>query len=268
KAHHTAQAAGAEMERRLNDAFENGEFILHYQPQMDVETQVIVGVEALIRWNDPEKGIISPSKFIPIAEETGLIIPLSKWVLREACLQNKKWQKMGFKPMRVGVNVSTQFLYAENLIGFIKKILTEVDLKPEYLEIEITESTIMTNDRKGITILKKLKDMGMGISIDDFGTGYSSLNYLKELPVTTLKIDQSFISSDMSKNRQIGNIVKTVIKLGHSLGLNVIAEGVETKKQLDYLKENYCNEIQGFLYSKPVEAQEITKMLRSFSSLK
>lgn len=268
KAHHAAQAAGVEMERKLNDAYENGEFILHYQPQMDVETKVIMGVEALIRWNDPEKGIIPPSKFIPIAEETGLIIPLSKWVLREACIQNKKWQKMGFKPMRVGVNVSAQYLYSENMVGFIKQIIGEVGLEAKYLEIEITESTIMTNDRIGISILKKLKNMGMGISIDDFGTGYSSLNYLKELPVSTLKIDQSFISSDIDINKQIGTIVKTVIKLGHSLGLNVIAEGVETKKQFTYLKENYCNEIQGFLYSKPVEAEEITKMLRSFSSIK
>jgi len=263
KSFHKLQGAGVKLEHKLDDALENGDFVLHYQPQMDIESQEIVGVEALVRLYDPKKGIILPSKFIPIAEETGTIVPLTKWIIKETCIQNKKWQDMGFPPMRVGVNISARVLNSKNFVGFIKRILAESQLEARYLEIEITESTIMPNDKKGIRILKRIKDMGIGISIDDFGTGYSSLNYLKELPITTLKIDRSFISPDISIDGPTGAIVKTVIKLGHSLGLNVIAEGVESEKQLAYLKENYCNEIQGFYYSKPVAAEEMTNKLSS-----
>jgi len=262
---HTAHSAEVELERKLESAFENEEFILYYQPQINVETQEITGVEALLRWLDPEKGIIPPSKFIPIAEEMGLIVPMSKWVLKKACSQIKEWQDMGYKPIRIGINISPQFVYSPNLVDFIKYTLAEIGMEPSLLELEITESTIMPNDQEGIAILKQLKMLGIGIAIDDFGAGYSSLNYLKELPITTLKIDQSLIVSDLSINTQTGTIVKTIIKLGHSLGLLVIAEGVETEKQLTFLKENFINEIQGFYYSEALSPEKLITKLKLIS---
>ena len=240
------------LERKLKQALENNEFVLYYQLQVSAVNESIVGVEALIRWQHPEDGIISPTRFIPVAEETGMIIPLSKWVLETASRQNKKWQDMGFAPIRVGVNLSPQHFHEPDLLDQVADIIDKTKLSPEFLELEITEGTIMSNADKAVNTLNKLRNMGVGLSVDDFGTGYSSLNYLKKFPIQTLKIDKSFIGRDLNFNQQEAAIVSSIIKMGHSLKLNVIAEGVETKSQLDYLRKNYCDEIQGFYYSRPL----------------
>ncbi len=250
------------LERKIKYALENDEFILYYQPQVSAVDESIVGVEALIRWNHPDEGIISPTKFIPVAEETGMIIPLSKWVLETASRQNREWQDMGFSPIRVGVNLSPQHFHEPDLVSQVSDIINSTKLSPEFLELEITEGTIMSNADEAVLTLGKLRTMGIGLSVDDFGTGYSSLNYLKKFPIHTLKIDQSFISRDLNYNQQEAAIVSSIIKLGHSLKLNVIAEGVETESQLDYLRKNDCNEIQGFYYSKPVTSEEMTSLLK------
>ncbi len=250
------------LERSIKSALKNQEFMLMYQPQISLEDERIVGVEALIRWNDPRKGLISPTKFIPVAEETGMIIPLSEWVLESALNQNRKWQEQGLAPIRIGINLSSHQFHRPGLIEYIEKLLGRTATSPELLELEITEGTIMSNAEQAIDTLRSIRAMGVGLSVDDFGTGYSSLNYLKRFPIQTLKIDQSFISRDFVTNKQEAAIVNSIIKLGHSLNLNVIAEGVETADQLHYLKNNLCNEIQGFYFSKPVSADEISDLLR------
>jgi len=250
------------LERKLKLGLANNEFVLYYQIQVSAIDESIVGVEALIRWQHPEDGIISPTKFIPVAEETGMIIPLSKWVLETASRQNKKWQDMGFTPIRVGVNLSPQHFHEPDLLNQVADIINKTKLSPEFLELEITEGTIMSNADEAVNTLNKLRNMGVGISVDDFGTGYSSLNYLKKFPIQTLKIDKSFIGRDLNFNQQEAAIVSSIIKLGHSLKLNVIAEGVETKSQLDYLRKNYCDEIQGFYYSRPVTSEELITILK------
>ncbi len=250
------------LERKLKQALENKEFVLYYQIQVSTVTESIVGVEALIRWQHPEDGIISPTRFIPVAEETGMIIPIGKWVLETASRQNKKWQDMGLAPIRIGVNLSPQHFHEPDLLNQVADIIDKTKLSPEFLELEITEGTIMSNADKAVNTLNELRNMGVGLSVDDFGTGYSSLNYLKKFPIQTLKIDRSFISRDLNINQQEAAIVSSIIKLGHSLKLNVIAEGVETKSQLDYLRKNYCDEIQGFYYSRPVNSNELTAILK------
>ncbi|NQU27640.1 MAG: EAL domain-containing protein [Candidatus Marinimicrobia bacterium] len=262
---HQNESDKFDLERKLKLALKNKEFVLHYQPQISLADESIVGVEALIRWDHPEDGIISPTKFISVAEETGIIIPLGQWVLETASRQNKKWQEMGFAPIRVGVNLAPQHFHEPGLVSQVEDVLKRTNLSPEYLELEITEGTIMSNAERAINTLNQLRGMGIGLSIDDFGTGYSSLNYLKRFPIQTLKIDQSFISRDLDINQQESAIVSSIIKLGHSLKLNVIAEGVETESQLDYLRQNYCNEIQGFYYSQAVTADELTELLRNRS---
>ncbi len=259
---HISEKEKFALERRLKSALKNGEFVLAYQPQVSLSDESIVGVEALIRWNDPKKGLISPTKFIPVAEETGMIIPLSEWVLETALVQSKKWQEQGFGPVRVGVNLSPRHFHQPGLLKHVEKVLDSTAISPEHLELEITEGTIMSNVEQAISTLNAIRGLGVGLSVDDFGTGYSSLNYLKRFPIQTLKIDRSFISLDFFANQQEAAIVNSIIKLGHSLNLNVIAEGVETAVQRDYLKNNYCNEIQGFYFSKPVTGEEITGLLR------
>ncbi len=192
-----------------------------------------------------------------------MIIPMSRWVLETAMMQNKEWQEMGLAPVRVGVNLSPQYFLEPHLVENIQELIHSTSLSPEFLELEITESTIMSNVQDSLDTLKELREMGVGLSIDDFGTGYSSLNYLKQFPIHTLKIDQSFISRDISSDQNEAAIVSSIIKLGHSLELNVIAEGVETESQLTYLKNNFCNEIQGFYYSKPVSAEELAELLKT-----
>ncbi|MDQ0256756.1 diguanylate cyclase (GGDEF)-like protein/PAS domain S-box-containing protein [Evansella vedderi] len=249
------------METDLRNALEKDEFILHYQPQFCNKSGSIIGVEALIRWNHPKHGLIYPDKFIRISEETGLITEIGEWVIKQACIQNKQWQDEGGKPIKVAVNLSTQQFFRPNLVVFLKEVLEQTKLDPEYLVLEITESMAVDFDYS-IKVLRELKDLGIGISIDDFGTGYSSLNYLKKFPLDYLKIDRTFVRDIMNDDNAV-NIVKTIITLAHNLNLKVIGEGVETEEQLKLLKEYNCDNIQGFLFSKPVPAEEFRENLRS-----
>lgn len=243
------------LEMELRQAISKDQLTLHYQPQFDLKTGQIKGVEALVRWIHPEKGFISPGEFIPIAEETGLIFPIGHWVLRTACKQAKKWQDDGFPPIRMSVNVSIQQFNQPSFIQQVKDTLAETKLNPNYLTLEITES--MTSDVNHCQfVLKKLRDAGIHVSIDDFGTGYSSLSYLSKLPITHLKIDQAFVQDLNPVNTAI---VKTIIDLAKNLNLHVIAEGVETEDQAQFLKTFHCDEVQGYYYSKPVSEEEITK---------
>ncbi|MGG1516799.1 EAL domain-containing protein [Paenibacillus oryzisoli] len=249
-----------QLEIGLRKALERGEFQVYYQPQIDVATGGIIGVEALIRWQHPELGQISPVEFIPMAEETGLIIPIGEWVLKEACRQNKKWQEQGFLPIRMAVNISSRQFQQSNLIEVVSQTLSETGLDPKYLELELTES-IIQDSKFAISTMQKLKDMGIFLSIDDFGTGYSSLSYLKLFPIDSLKIDQSF-TRNMFENVKDAALVHTIISMAHNLDLKVIAEGVETQDQLAFLVEKQCNEAQGYLFSRPQNAEHISALLR------
>ena len=256
-------SAGARMnlERRLRRALRDNEFLLHYQPQVDIGTGQIVGVEALVRWRDPEVGLVPPSSFIPVAEESGLIGPLSEWVLREACRQNKQWQDDGLPPARVSVNLSARQFQQRNIANLVTQVLAETGLEPRYLELELTESTIMRNAEEALTMLNELHALGIGLAIDDFGTGYSSLSYLKRFPVDRLKIDRSFVS-DIGVSNDDETITSAIIALAHSLKMQVIAEGVETSAQLDFLKERACDEMQGYFFAKPMPRDAIPGMLQ------
>lgn len=251
---HTEPYERITLENSLHRALEKQEFIVHYQPQIDSKTGDIRGLEALIRWQHPEFGLVSPGKFIPIAEETGLIVPIGEWVMREACLQNKHWQKLGLPNFRVAVNLSTQQFLKSNLIETVKRTLEETGLAPQFLELEITETMTMDVDYT-IPTLKQLHELGVQISIDDFGTGYSSLHYLKEFSIHRLKIDQSFVREIMM-DKNDASIVETIIAMAHNLGLEVIAEGVEEKEQLRFLQCKKCDEVQGYYFSKPIAAKE------------
>ncbi|HEX7682789.1 MAG TPA: EAL domain-containing protein [Trinickia sp.] len=249
------------LERRLRRALRDGEFLLHYQPQVDIETGRIVGMEALVRWHDPEAGLVPPSAFIPVAEESGLIGPLSEWVLREACRQNKAWQDQGLPPARVSVNLSARQFQQRDIAKLVMSILEETGLEPQYLELELTESTIMRNAEEAVTMLSELHALGIGLAIDDFGTGYSSLSYLKRFPVDRLKIDRSFVS-DIGASHDDETITSAIIALAHSLQLAVIAEGVETAAQRDFLKERACNEMQGYFFARPMPRDDIPALLQ------
>ncbi len=257
----TSVGARLNLERRLRRALRDGEFLLHYQPQVDIGTGQIVGMEALVRWLDPEVGLVPPSAFIPVAEESGLIGPLSEWVLREACRQNKAWQDEGLPPSRVSVNLSARQFQQRDIAKLVTAVLEETGLEPQYLELELTESTIMRNAEEAVTMLAELNALGIGLAIDDFGTGYSSLSYLKRFPVDRLKIDRSFVS-DIGASSDDETITSAIIALAHSLKLQVIAEGVETEAQLDFLKERACNEMQGFFFAKPMPHEAIPALLR------
>jgi EAL domain-containing protein (putative c-di-GMP-specific phosphodiesterase class I) len=261
-------SAGARLnlERRLRRALRDNEFLLHYQPQVDIVTGQIVGMEALVRWRDPEAGLIPPSSFIPVAEECGLIGPLSEWVLREACRQNKAWQDEGLPPARVSVNLSARQFQHHDIAKVVTKVLEETGLEPQYLELELTESTIMRNAEEAVLMLNELHALGIGLAIDDFGTGYSSLSYLKRFPVDRLKIDRSFVS-DIGVSGDDETITSAIIALAHSLKLQVIAEGVETSAQLDFLKERACDEMQGYYFSRPIPRDEIPGLLQGGTTL-
>lgn len=249
-----------EIENMMARAMKNQEFHLNYQPIIDFKTLEIIGMEALVRWEHPILGMIPPYKFIPIAEENGTIIQLGKWVLKEACIQNKKWQDKGLKKIFVAVNVSMRQFQDQNFVNMIKETLEETGLNPKYLGLEITESIAMENEDFALDVLKKLKDMGVYVAIDDFGTGYSSLGYLNKFPIDSLKIDKSFIMN-LSGEGSDGTIASTIIAMGHNLRLKITAEGVETKEQLAYLQKQQCDTLQGYLFSKPVNGDEFEKIL-------
>ncbi|MEC0232417.1 sensor domain-containing protein [Paenibacillus alba] len=249
------------LENELRRAIAGDEFMLFYQPQVDIETGRIVGVEALIRWNHPERGVVSPNHFIPFAEESGLIVPIGEWVLRAACKQNKTWQNQGYPLMPISVNLSMRQFFQHNLKGKIRHVLEQTGLEPQYLELEITESMTMDVDH-AIQSLLELKELGVHVSIDDFGTGYSSLYYLKKFPIDKLKIDRSFVR-DIMVDPNDAAIVATIIAMTHHLNLKVIAEGVETEEQLHFLHQNRCNEVQGYWFSPPVNAEELEGMLKN-----
>ena len=257
-------AAGARLllEKDLRRALDQGEFVLHYQPKVDVATGAVHAMEALVRWRSAERGLVPPNEFIPVAEEIGLIIPLGAWVLREACRQNRAWQLAGLPTMRVAVNLSAYQFAQNNLPEFVAGVLEEAGMAPSCLELEVTESVVMHNPAEAAQILERLHAQGIHISVDDFGTGYSSLSYLKQFRLDTLKIDRSFVR-DISSDADDAAIVKSVIALAHSLRLRVIAEGVETDEQLAYLRELGCDQYQGYLSSKPLPADEFEAMLRA-----
>lgn len=252
------------LENDLRHALEHGEFILYYQPQLDLETGDIVGFEALIRWPHPQHGMIPPSQFIPVAEETGLITPIGEWVLRQACAQARAWQTAVHPRLEVSVNCSAQQFRQEGLVDTVARILHEVGLPAAGLELEITESVIIEHAEQVIMRFEALNRLGVQLSIDDFGTGYSSLSYLKRFPIDKLKIDQSFVR-DINSDPDDAAIVSAIVAMAHSLGLQVVAEGVETPEQLAFLKSLGCNRAQGYYFSKPLPAEEFAQLLRSWN---
>jgi diguanylate cyclase (GGDEF)-like protein len=255
-------AAGARLalEKDLRRALDLGEFELHYQPKVDVASGAVQAMEALVRWRSPERGLVPPNEFIPVAEDIGIIIPLGAWVLREACRQNRAWQLAGLAPLRV--NLSAYQFAQNNLPDFVAGVLVETGMAASCLELEVTESVVMHNPAEAALILERLHAQGIHISVDDFGTGYSSLSYLKQFRLDTLKIDRSFVR-DISSDADDAAIVRSVIALAHSLRLRVIAEGVETDEQLAFLRQLGCDQYQGYLSSKPLPAAEFEAMLRA-----
>lgn len=249
------------MENSLRRALEKNEFVVFYQPKVRIDTEEIIGMEALVRWQHPTRGLVSPGEFIPVAEETGLIVSIGEWVLRTACTQNKAWQDAGYPPVRVAVNLSARQFQLQNLVETVARILSETGLDPQWLELEITESIAMQNAEFTIKTLNDLKEMGIQLSIDDFGTGYSSLSYLKRFPINKLKIDKSFVS-EITSDPDNAAIASTVIVLGQSLKLGVIAEGVETREQYHFLKQHHCDEMQGYLFGKPMPSSQFESLLQ------
>lgn len=248
----------------LQRALERNELFLHYQPQLALDSGRIIGVEALVRWQHPTLGLVSPADFIPVAEENGLIVPIGEWVMRTACAQNKGWQDAGLPPVQVAVNMSARQLMKKDVVEFISSTLHDTGLEARYLELELTESMMMDQTEHIITTLDRLKALGVQISIDDFGTGYSNLGYLERFPLDTLKIDKSFvqrIGCGLQSQRDGGTIAKTIIHLAHSLGYQVIAEGVENEEQLRYLQHYGCDYIQGFYYSRPIHPEALALLL-------
>jgi EAL domain-containing protein (putative c-di-GMP-specific phosphodiesterase class I) len=248
------------LESKLRQALEKEEFVLHYQPKVDLQTRAIVGVEALIRWQSPERGLVPPLQFIPLLEETGLIQQVGSWALRRASLDHRAWAEQGLKAPRVAVNVSPIQLRQRNFVEVIEQAIME-GLAPTAIDLEITESLIMEDIQGNIEKLNAVRALGVNIAIDDFGTGYSSLGYLAKLPVQALKIDRSFINT-MSKDPNAMTLVSTIISLAHSLRLKVIAEGVETEEQANFLRLLRCDEMQGYLFSKPLPVDGLVGLLR------
>ena len=255
RAHHSMQ-----IERELRHALENDELVVYYQPKVSVETGEILGMEALVRWQHPEKGLVPPFDFISTAEETGLIIPIGKWVLEEACKQTVQWHQLGFDSLRISVNVSArQFLHSA-FVDEVFNVLSESGIPPHLLDLEVTESSTINNLKTTINMLSSFRSKGIKISMDDFGTGFSSLSYLNQLPLDTLKVDRAFIK-DINDQGENGELARMIIAMAKSLGLSVVAEGVETEDHLSFLKNNICDEFQGFLISPPVPAAEFETLL-------
>ncbi|MFC4556926.1 EAL domain-containing protein [Virgibacillus kekensis] len=247
------------MENELRNALKEGQFELHYQPQKNLNSGKVVGMEALLRWNHPVKSYIPPEEFISLAEKTGLIIDIGDWVLREACRQNKAWQDQGYQPIIVSVNLSAKQFNQKGLVEKVESVLNETGLDPGYLELEITESMAMANEEYILETMQRLRTLGVQVSIDDFGTGYSSLKYLSMFPITKLKIDKIFMNENQKQNQAI---VKSIIHMSHSLNMKVIAEGVETIEQLNFLQGEKCDEMQGFYFSKPLPPEKLTRIFK------
>lgn len=249
------------LEAKLRQALAEEEFVLHYQPKVEVHSGHIVGVEALLRWCPPSGEVVSPATFIPLAEETGLIVPIGEWVLHTACSHNKHLQRAGLSPMRVAVNISARQFDPQQLVAMVRNALATTGMDGNFLELELTESLVMKNPDEAIEVLLDLKQMGLRLAIDDFGTGYSSLSYLQRFPIDRLKIDQSFVR-DIGADPNDAIIARAVISLGHSLGMSVIAEGVSSREQLNFLRENDCDEVQGYLFSRPLPFDALQSLLR------
>jgi diguanylate cyclase (GGDEF)-like protein len=248
------------LENDLRRALERDEFVVYYQPQVNVASQQIVGVEALVRWRHPERGLVLPEDFIPAAEESGLIVPLGEWVLRIACAQAKTWQSAGLPRIHVGVNLSARQFQQRNLLELVRQVLSDSGLDPHCLQLEITESAAMHDVDFTKKVLGDLKEMGVQVAIDDFGSGHSSLNYLKQLPIDDVKIDQSFVR-DLATDSNDAAIVGSIVAMTHELNLKVVAEGVETEEQLIFLRDRQCDVVQGFLFSKPVPADIVEQII-------
>ncbi|MBF0109959.1 MAG: EAL domain-containing protein [Magnetococcales bacterium] len=248
------------LDKGLKRALERKEFFLLYQPQFCVRTGAMVGVEALVRWQSPQFGLVSPGQFISLAEENGLIVPIGEWILKEACLQNKRWQEAGLPPIHMAVNVSPRQFQNPNLESQVEQALKISGLDPQWLELEITESLFLEDQDRAIAVLNRWRERNLRISIDDFGTGYSSLSYLRNYPVHTLKIDRSFIN-DIAIDSESAAIANAILSIARSLKLKVVAEGVATPQQLEFLRRSDCDKVQGFLFSPPVGTEEITTLL-------
>jgi EAL domain-containing protein (putative c-di-GMP-specific phosphodiesterase class I)/FixJ family two-component response regulator len=250
----------APLEEELQNALENKQFIIQYQPIVFVESEQIYGAEALIYWQHPEKGLLGPDYFIPLAEETGIIVPITTWLLNSACKQLKEWHSQGHPALILAINLTSYLVNHSDLIDVVTKVIESTQISPTQLELEITESLVMHDIKISIPILQQLRDLSIKISIDDFGTGHSSLSYLHNLPVNILKIDKSFMQNTLNSTHG-ADIINSIVKLAKTLKLSVITEGVETKEQLAFLKEIQCDLAQGYLFSKPVNAAAFTKLL-------
>ncbi|MCZ7563165.1 MAG: EAL domain-containing protein [Burkholderiales bacterium] len=254
------------LENDLRKALEREQFVLYFQPKVDLATRHVCGAEALLRWRHPERGLVSPAEFIPLLEETGMIVPVGEWILRAACRQIKEWDAQGLPPLRVAVNLSGRQFHMNDLPDMVRRVLAESGVEPQLLELEITESFLMRNADEAIGALRELKAEGVHLAVDDFGTGYSSLAYLKRFPLDTLKIDRSFVR-DITTDPDDAAITRTVINMARGLKLSTVAEGVETEAQLAFLTANGCDHMQGYFYSPPVPAEECAKLVRERRAL-
>ena len=252
------------LERDIRLALKRNEFFLTYQPQLDLASGRIVGTEALIRWNHPERGFVSPADFIPVAEQTGLITQITDRVMRTACRQLKAWEAAGVPRLRVSINLSAIDFRRKDLIEMITRVIEDTKIDPTCLELEITEGMVMEGAGDVIETLRRIKDLGLELAIDDFGTGYSSMAYLKRFPVDRLKIDRTFVK-DIPGDEEDAGITNAIISLGHSLGLKVIAEGVESLEQISYLHKKECDEVQGYYLSKPLVSKEFAEFVINYT---
>jgi EAL domain-containing protein (putative c-di-GMP-specific phosphodiesterase class I) len=249
------------LESDLRKALDRGELLLHYQPKLELASGRVTGFEALVRWQHPELGMVPPNDFIPLAEQAGLIGPVGEFVLRTACSQMRAWREMGLPPLRVSVNLSAHQFRTDEVADTVERVLRETPVSPRCLDVEITESAMMQNKNVTVSVLRRLKGIGITVSLDDFGTGYSSLSYLKGFPIDTVKIDRSFIR-DLTTDPDDAAITAAIISMAKTLNLRVTAEGVETEEQLAFLRAHGCDEMQGYLFSPPVPADQATEMLR------
>jgi EAL domain-containing protein (putative c-di-GMP-specific phosphodiesterase class I) len=254
------------VEGSLRHALERQQFVLHYQPKVNLETGVITGAEALVRWVRPDRGLVPPVQFVPIAEDSGLILPIGQWILREACRQARAWLDAGLGPMPVAVNISTVEFRSRHFLEGIRAILLETGLEPSLLELELTESVLMQHPESTASVLRALKSIGVRLAVDDFGTGYSSLSYLRRFPIDVLKLDQSFLHDIASPETKDAAIVSAVITMGKSLKHRIVAEGVETPEQLRFLQAHRCDEGQGFYFSPPVAPEQFAEFLAGGTS--